>query len=193
MEGTVSGNYPSNQNVTADVRDIPTVPTVTLQDPQNTTPQIERDDKGQITKGIAQDTNKNGTAGRPCEYCQDKDAILQKTTSYFELCWQKMKMPFVEELSLELDKDDDTIVEWAKKKNDDDCFEHPEFSAIIKKLKTLQKLRLMQRILGRYNATGGIYLLKVNYGMIEAEKRILAGESREPLEIIITEEKPLSV
>src|ERR1035437_3849242 len=47
-------------------------------DKQLAKPQIVRNKKGQIVKGIAQDTNKNGTAGAPCHYCKDKEKKKKK-------------------------------------------------------------------------------------------------------------------
>jgi len=46
----------------------------------------------------------------------------------------------------------------------------------------------MKRILGRYNPTGAISLLRWHHGMIETQKQILAGEKAEPLEIRIVED-----
>ena len=46
-------------------------------------PEIERDEKGRITKGVAQDTNKNGTAGRHCEACEKMPDILNIVVTYY--------------------------------------------------------------------------------------------------------------
>lgn len=163
--------------------------------------QIECDESGRIIKGIAQDTNKNGTAGRPCEYCKDKEEIQKITEAYFKRCYESkpQQIPFIEELALLLDHDDETITLWAKKKrkdiendNEENSLEHPEFSALYRKLKTLQKLFLSKRILGRYNPSGAISLLKWHHGLIETEKQILAGEKNEPLEIVIVEDKTIN-
>ncbi len=151
---------------------------------------ILRDEKGQITQGVAQDTNKNGTAGRPCLLCQRQKEIISKTQKYFEDCFTKMRMPFFEELALMLDFDDETLSIWAKKKTlETNELEHPEFSAYISKLKTLQKLRLQQRVLGKFNPTGALSLLRWHHGMIEAQKNIIAGEKDDILKIEIVEEK----
>lgn len=70
----------------------------------------------------------------------------------------------------------DTIVEWEKI--------HPDFSVAINRLDQAQKEQLMDD--GLYggkevNSTMAIFLLKVNHGMIETEKRILAGDPEHPL------------
>jgi hypothetical protein len=48
--------------------------------------EIIRNEKGQIVKGIAQDTDKNGTAGRPCLFCQNKEELMGKAEAYLERC-----------------------------------------------------------------------------------------------------------
>jgi hypothetical protein len=131
-------------------------------------------------------------AGQPCGFCQNHKEILLKTKQYFEECKGKFKMPFVEELALELDYNEDTLIEWIRYTGHEFDLEHKEYSAAYAKLKTLQKLRLQQRILGRYNPRGGIFLLTVNHGMIESDKRIVASENNKPLEIVIVEEGKIS-
>lgn len=112
--------------------------------------------------------------GRPTKY---NEKMLQKAKAYY-LSFieaepfldedQKIKNPrynyppYIEELSLELDVDDDTIVEWSKI--------HKDFSATIKKIKKLQKLRLYDKSMQKSSTTGAIFQLKVNHGMIETSK-----------------------
>lgn len=138
--------------------------------------------------------------GRPTKY---SDEILQKTVEYYESfanapkfiqvnALDKKKMlveitvpnpmsvqpPYIEELSLQLDIDDDTIVEWAKARypsdHEDEALRgkliHPEFSATIKKIKKLQLLRLYGATLQKHSATGAIFQLKVNHGKIEVNR-----------------------
>lgn len=110
--------------------------------------------------------------GRPTKY---NEAILLKTQKYFQECLRptdgKMRMPFIEELSLLLDIDDDTVNEWTKDP------EKKQFSAIIKRIRILQRLRLTQRCLGK-NPTGAIFLLKVDHG--KKETTVLEGSSAQP-------------
>lgn len=154
-------------------------------------PEIVRDDKGKIVSGIAQDTNKNGTAGRPCKLCTNKEEYQKIIDDFYGKCRKagegKLVMPWFEELALDLDCDDETVKIWATKENDG-SLEHPEFSATYSKINTLQKLRLSQRLLGRYNPTGAIKLLEWNHNKISSEKKILAGDKNEPLQIEIIEE-----
>jgi hypothetical protein len=155
--------------------------------------QIIRDKKGRIVKGIAQDTNKNGTAGRPCEYCKDKDKIQKLTDDYLIECRTAKPaiIPYFEELVDRLDRMPEIVSEWRDAKNKDGSLEHPEFSKSIGKLKNLQKLKLFHRTIGRFNPTGAIFQLKVNHGLVEVSKNIQAGDSDNPVkyEIEIVEDK----
>ena len=105
--------------------------------------------------------------GRPTKYTEEYvDRILKYV--------KETDIPVVEEVALELDLDDDTIVEWAKK--------YPLFSAAYKKLKQKQRMALLKYSLNKEYATAGaIFQLKVNHNMIESEKRILAGDKNEPI------------
>ena len=72
-------------------------------------------------------------------------------------------MPFIEELALILDVNDDSIVEWTK--------EHEEFSATVKRLKMLQRLHLKKGALEKkLHPSISVFLLKANHGMNEDEK-----------------------
>ncbi len=119
--------------------------------------------------------------GRPTKY---SPAMVAKAKAYYQRCLrakdstgkQVIRIPWVEELALELDIDDDTIVEWCK---DDD---KKEFSATIKKLNTLQQLRLSQRTLGK-NPAGSIFLLKVNHNKKETNIVENYGDSKQDEQI----------
>jgi len=158
---------------------------------KNGTPVIidaNRNAKGQFVKGNKASVDNEG--GRPCEMCTHKDEYLKITNDFYTRCRKatdgKVAMPWFEELALDLDCDDETIKIWATKKDENGVLEHPEFSASYVKINTLQKLRLSQRLLGRYNPTGAIKLLEWNHNKVAASKQILAGDKDEPLEIVIT-------
>ena len=102
---------------------------------------------------------------------------------------EKATIPFIEELAMILDRDDETIQLWAEKEKDG-VLEHPELHESIKQLMNIQKLRLKQRTLGRYNPTGAIFQLKANHGMIETEKKIVSGDGNTPLLIELVPERP---
>ncbi len=98
------------------------------------------------------------TLGRPTKYDQ---TMLRKAQGYVQHCQKMKEMPFIEELALELDLCDDTIVEWSKK--------HSEFSATVKRLKMLQKLYLKRGALEkRLHPSLAIFLLKANHGLTES-------------------------
>lgn len=154
----------------------------------------QRDEKGQFIQGNQESVGVD--SGRPCKFCENKEKYMQLTKDYFDKCFKasesgKAIVPYEEELALILKVNPDTLVEWSKKKNDKGELEHPEFSATRLEIKTLQKLLLLKRTLGRFNPTGAIFQLKVNHGAIETEKKIVAGDSNEPLSITIIEEKKL--
>lgn len=125
--------------------------------------------------------------GRPTKYSEEM--LIKANTYLSDSRAGKVIIPFIEELALILDVDEDTVNNWCKAKDEFGEPRFPEFFGAIKKLKTLQKLRLMQRILGRYNPTGGIFLLKTLHGMIEEEKRIKLQKSEpQRIEIVIVED-----
>lgn len=117
-------------------------------------------------------------SGRPCKFCSNSEDIMFKTEEYLNKAKTGNKegkhgVPFIEELALLLDIDEDTVNNWATKKIKDsegketDELEHPQFFGAIKRLKSIQRLRLQQRTLGRFNAAGPIFLLKANHGMVD--------------------------
>lgn len=74
------------------------------------------------------------SVGRHSKYNEE---ILTRALAYVQHCQGAKGMPFIEELALALEVNEDTIVEWAK--------EHDEFSATVKMLKMLQKWARPQR------------------------------------------------
>lgn len=120
--------------------------------------------------------------GRPSKYDPSMISIARE---YIASCGREAtQLPTIEGLALLLGLDDEQISIYEKK--------HPDFSASIKELRKKQKDQLMND--GMYggkevNSTMAIFLLKANHGMIETEKRILAGENNEPLQIEFVESK----
>ena len=151
-----------------------------------------RDEKGQFIKGNTASVGNEG--GRPCDYCRDRERLQKIADDYINKCEGttdgKASIPFQEELALKMRKYREILIEWEKKKTPEGVLEHPEFANTIKRIESLQRLRLMQRTLGRYNPTGAIFQLKANHGFMESEKRVIAGDKNEPLQIEIIEEKP---
>lgn len=132
--------------------------------------------------------------GRPCEYCKRKDEIDKITRGYIQSARDKKGtknafIPYQQELADMLDVDGDTVYQWTIKERADGSLEHEEFTGLIKRLNNLKELFLLKRTTGRFNPTGAIFQLKTKHGYMETDKRVLAGDSKEPLEIIITEEE----
>ena len=154
-------------------------------------PQILRDKKGRIVKPIPQDTNKNGTAGNPnfiCKYCTNKEKYQKIADDYLNQIKGSVKkeVPWIEELALLLDVDDSTLTRWATKE-ENGVLEHPELHTAYLSLKSIQKLRLKQRALGRFNPHGALYLLNADHKVIQTTKEVVTGDVNEPMHIIITE------
>lgn len=125
--------------------------------------------------------------GRPTKY---NDTMQQTAEDFFTHHMKlKNKVPYIEELALQLDVDDTTIINWATATDDNGDLSHPQFLATYKKIRTLAKLRLLQRTLFQFPA-GSIFQLKANHGMMESDKRIIAGDKEEPLIIQFIDERP---
>lgn len=102
--------------------------------------------------------------GRPTKYNKD---LLRKAQAYYNQCAGSEEMPFIERLSMIIDVNDDTINEWVKSEVNE------EFSATVKKIKQLQKLRLQELGLkGGRQQIFSIFLLKTNHRFIETDKHI---------------------
>lgn len=151
---------------------------------------------GKIVSGGPQDTNKNGTGGRPCGYCSDPK-VQEITNKYIEECSNqaKPKIPYIQELAIRLDTWADILEDWEDKKLDSGELEHPDFYRSCKKIRNMQQFKLLERTLGRFNPTGAIFQLKVNHKYIETEKKLLVGDPDNPLhnkyDITITEARGL--
>lgn len=123
--------------------------------------------------------------GRPTEYNKEKlqkaqefyfsYAYAEPTTEYIDSKGSVhtvdnplyTAVPYIEKLALELDVDEDTVANW--------CKAHEEFFGTIKKIKSLQKLRLYGKSMEKTSSTGAIFQLKVNHDMVETERRLLGG------------------
>lgn len=128
--------------------------------------------------------------GRPTKY---DPSFVDEVDKYIERTQNAEKdFPTVEGFAEYLGVDDTTICNWADKrykKNDEKVdpklrgkLVRPEFFAAIKRLKNVQKRKLMTD--GLYggkdvNATMAIFLLKVNHGMIETTHNDITTKGKE--------------
>lgn len=148
----------------------------------------QRNDKGQFIQGNTASVGLTNS-GAKCRMCEHKDEYLTKIKNYLDKATgEKPQMIYLGEICIMLDITKNTFGEWRTKKKEDGTLEHPEYSHLIERAEAIQETRLQQRVLGRYNPTGAIFLLKTKHGYMETDKRVLAGDSKDPLEIIITEE-----
>ena len=133
-----------------------------------TKPQIVRDAKGRIIKGVAQDTNKNGTAGAPTKY---KPEYCQKIIEFMQSDGKEIYKPFsvkdegivdhhigylprfFEEFATEIGVDVGTVLDWCKR--------HPDFSQAYKVAKDIQLTRFVGGMMsGVYIPSATIFTLK---------------------------------
>ena len=115
---------------------------------------------------------------RPTDYSEEKLKIAQ---DYFNYCNTNKKIPYLERLAINLDITRETLYQWSKDKEN-----KPEFSYTIKRLEDLQRLALLEMSIKKDSFTPGqIFQLKANHGMIETEKRILAGDKDAPLGVVV--------
>lgn len=155
-----------------------------------------KDKDGKFAKG---NKASGGAGGRPCEFCPQHEEIIKKFSLYTEYCKGKVDehihCPFLEEICGDyLDILAETLWQWVA--NDKEMPHdlnhnrkyHAELSKSVKALLQFQKRFLLNHSLFNNQVSGAIFQLKANHGMIETEKRILAGDKENKLEIIITEE-----
>jgi hypothetical protein len=184
-------NQPTETQVTTDT------PVVNIDIPQQPMSSIETEEVKALNGEIVEKENKypcnpNGL-GTPCKYCAKREEIDNKVKNFVNECYigklnnqgnTVRRAAFIEDLCLELDIDEDTATNWYNK--------HPNssFFGAIKKIKLIQKSALKKTCWkGKGNIIGSMFLLKADHGLVETEKRILAGENNgTPLKIEITED-----
>lgn len=119
--------------------------------------------------------------GRPTKY---KPEYCAQADEYIKHCQDKerkgkkllVNLPMIEEFALELDVNESTMYEWAKK--------YPEFSKALKKIKQAQQKRLVSKGLsGEYNPLIAKLVLSANHGMTERSDHTSKGEKIEQVPI----------
>jgi hypothetical protein len=183
-------DIPTNNEVTISVPDEIKAPVITMLDnPQSNpqeTPQVQTEAKKEEI------STERPRVGRPCDLCDYKDEKLKTTQDYINSGkGEKPRMLYLNELAMLLGVYKDIVTDWKAKIKGDGSLEHPEFNRLVKELESMQEFRLQQRLMGRFNPTGAIFLLKTKHKYIETEKQILAGDKTEPLQIEFIPEKKI--
>ena len=87
-------------------------------------------------------------------------------------------LPYLEQLALLLDVDEDTITNWSKVDK--------TFGTICKKIKIKQKIALLQKAPDKDYATNGVlFLLRVNHKMIDTTAVDLGNKEDKPFKMNI--------
>lgn len=110
--------------------------------------------------------------------------MCDKVNDYLKTTGRKTgHMPMLYQFYKYIGINPDTADEWKDR--------YVQFSDACKKVEAAQKSELMDT--GLYsgksiNAAMAIFLLKVNHGMVETEKKILSGESNAPISVKIVKD-----
>lgn len=124
--------------------------------------------------------------GRPSSYSDEK---LQIAERYYMTCLRGevvkdkngeekriQKLPLMEELARLCGVHGETLTNW--------CDQNEEFFETVKKIKELQKEKIIMKGFSAKNPAFSIFMLKANHGMIETEKRVLTGEKQsDPIQL----------
>lgn len=151
---------------------------------------------GRITKGVAQDTNKNGTAGAPTKYdpsiCEQmleffsgdhnhKEVIMEKVTptKYGEATEKRYQivpndLPFFEAFARKIGVSYQTLRNWATEKEGDEKdapLKHPEFFDAYNLCKQIQKEFLIHNgLAGAYPPASFIFVAKNITDMTDSQE-----------------------
>ena len=162
-----------------------------------------RDKKtGRIIKGVAQDTNKNGTAGAPPRY-SDPETLQASLDAYFEYCDNRIVKettinPRGQVIEIEIKRPIPYTVSglalWLGFTSRNAILNYedkPEFLGPIKRA----KLRIEQQLEGNLalgkHAAGIIFNLKNNYGWKDAKELDVTTQGQKLGYVALPEEKPI--
>lgn len=147
--------------------------------------EVIRDKLGHFLPG-----NKEGVGvanGVPCTFCKNEKAIMKQVNAYLakftSTAGGRADTPFIEELALLLNIDEDTVNNWAtKRKKGTEQLEHSAFFGAYKRIWILQKVQLKRIGLKGRAQHFAQFLLSANHGLISSEKKVIAGAgSQEPI------------
>lgn len=176
--------------------------------------QFERNDKGQFQGGVAQDTNKNGTAGRPTDYKPEyaqqlleffsKDQFTKrvvKSESTFGKNGQKTEymilaedLPTFQGFAKKIGVAYFTLRTWAEDKLEDgETPRHPEFSEAYARAQDMQhEMLVVLGLNGLYNPVFAKFIAQ-NYTEMRDKQAIdhtTQGKSMPAPMVYLTEDLP---
>lgn len=109
--------------------------------------------------------NKPKHPGQPTKF---NEGVIKKAKDYLAFSLKNKNLPLIEELARICEVDSDTINNWTDK--------NEEFFGAIKRIKELQKERIILKGFSAKNPTFSIFMLKANHGMMETEKQVLIAD-----------------
>ena len=112
--------------------------------------------------------------GRPSKLKQD---LIDKIYKYHDYCIKEGEIHYLERLEIQLDISHETVSDWIDKdssKNESLSDLKIRVAEAIKKVKKLQKLMLMEKLV-KSNSIGAMFLLKTVHGYVETSKQINEG------------------
>ena len=114
--------------------------------------------------------------GRPSKLNQE---LIDKIYKYHDYCIETSEIPYLERLEIQLDISQETVSDWINKDSSNNELLSDlktMFSEAIKKVKKLQKLMLMEKLV-KSNSIGAMFLLKTVHGYVETSKQINEGNA----------------
>jgi hypothetical protein len=113
--------------------------------------------------------------GRPTKY---GPAVMKKAGHYYrEHVIKENLLPTLEELAIELEVSIHTVTNW--------CKVHKEFLAAVRRIKTLQRLRIIHSGMAKDRPTMDIFMLKSNHHMLEPRQPSGEEDKAQKMRLII--------
>lgn len=126
--------------------------------------------------------------GRPTKY---RPEFVKKINDYLKTTGgENQRLAKKVDVALLLGVNDETLDEWARKRDDNGQLMYPEFSDALTRVTQAQHQQLLDiGIFGGKEINANIVglVLAANHGYVKTEKNVIAGDKDEPLKIEITE------
>jgi len=128
------------------------------------------------------------TMGRPTKYSEE---IQSQVDKYLQSCVDDNDIPFLEEIALLIDVDEDTIANWANAKYPEDYEEeekrgqhkYPEFFRAYTRARTMQKVLLKKHGILRVKGSPKmeVFLLQANHSEVPVNRTEHTGADGGPI------------